>query len=377
MQQRKPCGCGEGPSLAAQLARAPIIRERMPPPARVAASLRGRLRWGLIDRAGREVRGGEQENLVLDQGLDHVTAHMLVANTTTGAEGWFPIIAYAAVGTDNTAPAVGQTSLGAEVGRTATRYVADALARPSNGVYELVKSIEFDFAVGNGNLTEWGFSYASAAGGNLFNRELFRDGYGDPEVITKTTEYKLRLIYTLEITLSPVVWTAASFVITGVGTVNGNYMLVGGEMSLTVTFVAPDLRLFSTLARGVLGTYGGPTNRASTGSLRAFDSDQSGTTYLSHITGGSNVDLAGAILEARDAYTPGSFERTGGAWQFLTSNANYDPIRALGITGIANLSFSPYAYQGYMFDFALASEFTKDDEHVLTIGVPTVTWGRA
>src|SRR5690606_17623126 len=122
-------------------------RERRPPPAKVGATLKGWMEWRLVDRRGREVAGGEGPNLILDQGLDHIAAHQLlvIQGTAPTPATWFPIIRYAAVGTDSTAPAAGQTALGAEVARSGTQYGAETLTRPSPGVYQLTRAIEFDY----------------------------------------------------------------------------------------------------------------------------------------------------------------------------------------------------------------------------------------
>src|SRR5690606_2139551 len=105
----------------------------------------------------------------------------------------FPIIRYAAVGTNSGAPAVSDTGLGSEVARTDTTFALNTIARPGDGVYQLTRFIEFDYEEANGVLTEWGFSGVASDGSNLFNRALFTDGGGSPDAITKTDEEKLRL----------------------------------------------------------------------------------------------------------------------------------------------------------------------------------------
>lgn len=361
------------------------VRERRAPPARVGATMKGWLSWQLIDRAGREVRAGEGPNLILDQGLDQIAATELLVQRDTGLvpPSYFPLIRYAAVGTDSTAPDPSQTGLGAEIARTDAAFAEETITRPSPGVYQLTRFIEFDYSVANGNLTEWGFSNSGSSGSNLFNRALFTDGGGTPDAVTKTDQEKLRLAYTLEVTLSPVALTEGSFSITGVGTVNGEYTLIGSSApsSRTQMCKAPDLVLFSHWARGHSGTTVGISQRPETGSIRAESVDRSSVTYsttLSDLTD-NELTVARDIIEERDAYVPGSFERTGGAWRFDTGYGNLDPIRAFLVTGASEIQSggtNPCMVFGYVFALDSGSEFSKDDEHALTIGVPTVSWGR-
>lgn len=364
------------------------VRERRPPPARVGATMKGWLSWRLIDRRGREVRGGEGPNLILDQGLDQIaTVEMLVQQGNGPAPAtFFPLIRYAAVGTNSGAPTTSDTGLGSELARTDVTFATETLTRPSPGVYQLTRFIEFDYNEGNGVLAEWGFSSSASAGSNLFNRALFTDSGGSPDAITKTDQEKLRLTYTLEVALSPVTLTAGSFTITGVGAVNGDYTLLGGTApsSASQSCRAPDLLLFSAWARGTVGVaFTGNINHPPTsGAIWTHDADLSGVTYTDVVTKTSDTGTGGNraprdVEEERDAYVPGSFERTGGAWRWDTAYGNLDPIKGFYAQGAyESLSgVSSCGRAGYAFD--LDDEFSKDDEHALTIGVPTVTWARA
>lgn len=393
MRQPEPC-CGglATPTLEQLLAVArnkPLprvrVRERRPPPVKVGAALKGWMEWRLINRQGREVAGGEGPNLILDQGLDQIATVEMLLQLGAGATltTYFPLIRYAAVGTNSGAPATSDTGLGAEVARTDATFATDTISRPSAGVYQLTRFIEFDYDEANGVLAEWGFSSSASAGSNLFNRALFTDSGGSPDAITKTDQEKLRTTYTLEISLSPVSMTAGSFAVTNVGTLNGDYTLIGSSApaSLTERGKAPDLLLFSALARGSLGTSFSTSVLPAPASIVASGSNLSGVTYTDSITHSGEVAsprIARDVYEARDAYTPGSFTRIGGSWRFDTPYANLDPIKGfyLGGSGEAD-SLNTYQRMGYAFDLDLADEFTKDDEHTLTIGVPTVTWGRA
>ncbi len=394
MPQRNDCGCSGlvTPTLDELLAVAhskPLprlsVRERRPPPAVVGAGMRGWMRWGLIDRAGREVRGGEGPNLILDQGLDLIatTALLLQQGNVSPPPTFFPLVRYCAVGTDSTAPAASDTGLGSELSRTDATHAPDEFSRPSDGVYRITRHIEFDYAAANGNLTEVGFSPTASAGGNLFNRLLFLDGLGTPEVVTKTSSEKLRIAYTLEVTLSPTTWTAGAFTITGVGVVNGDYRLIGGSAPSgpSERCRAPDLLLFSAWARGELGGVTGTSRQPTSGVAYVSATDLSGVGYATDV---SKTSDGGAVVArdtvARDAYVAGSFQRTGGSWRWDTAYGNLAPIRGFYAQGSAesyNSGINSCGKAAYAFDLDVGDEFAKDDEHTLTVGVPTVSWGRA
>lgn len=369
------------------------VRERRAPPARVGASLKGWLSWSLINRQGEEVRAGEGPNLILDQGLDQIATIALIPEQQDGPSPatFFPLIRYAAVGTSSSAPTASDTGLGSELARTDATFATETLTRPSPGVYRLTRFIEFDYDEANGVLAEWGFSSSGSVGSNLFNRALFTDSGGSPDAITKTDQEKLRLTYTLEISLSPVTFTAGSFTVTNVGVVNGDYTLIGatapsGAVSeFNMRCAAPDLKLFSAWARGTVGVVhsGILSFPPLAGAAYAHASDLSGVTYssvVSKINDTVNPVAPRVAAAPRDAYVTGSFQRTGGAWKWDTAYANLDPIRGFYVQGAYerfNSGNDSCGLAGYAFDLDTADEFSKDNEHVLTVGVPTVSWGRA
>jgi hypothetical protein len=370
--QRRDCGCG--PTLEQLLAASggvPIIRAREAPRARVGASMNGWLQWQLVDRRGREVRAGEQSNLILDQGLDGVAEHAILERVTSSSGARFPIIRYAAVGTSSASPEVTDVGLGSELARVDTLFATNALTRPGDGVYRLTIFIEFDYAAANGNLTEWGFSWSESPGSNLFNRELFRDDEGDPETVTKTSDEKLRLTYALEVSLSPTAFTAGWFELGGVGTVNGQYRLLRGAepTSVSTSGRAADLMLFSRLAGGV-------SNPGVIGDCHASSTDASAWTYEQNPSLSTATRSSLGLLD-RDAYVPGSFERSGGRWWWDTDRGNNDPVRSLILVGTHDTLAVTTIHAGYVFAIDSGDFFAKDDEHTLEVGVPTVTWGRA
>ena len=122
------------------------------------------------------------------------------SNSTTPSN----LYSWAGVGTNNTAPAITDTALGAQVGGrvNATGGVADA----SGGVTSspeyawFRRTREWGTSEGNGNLTEIGF-FSASTGGTMWCRALFRDASNNPVTVTKTSSDVLRVTY--EVRLYP------------------------------------------------------------------------------------------------------------------------------------------------------------------------------
>jgi len=332
----------------------PKIRERHAPRARPRAGIGGRLRWGLVDRLGRERAGGEQHNLILDTFLNLLgtrNSHTLVTFSSATV-----LMSHCAVGTGSTEPAVTDTALDAEVQRT-NRTTSATVENVGTGEYEWTITWEFDFNEANGNLTEWGI--ASGASADLLVRELFRDELGEPVTVTKTSDYKLRLTYTLTVTLSPMELTPGSFVIDGIGTINGNYLFSGSTRSA-------DLHVWSLIARGSVTT-NISTSFIAIGGLA--------TTALTGPT--SNVTIAQnmeASTFTASAFVEGVWERSVDA-AFSTAKGN-GTIATIGVAMGGPTQTDRVIGFGFVVD--LADRFTKDDEHILTINdIARFTWGRS
>ena len=98
------------------------------------------------------------DNLVVTTGLGWLTSRAAAASPPA-AMGWM------AVGTNSTAAALANTTLGAEVGRTAT-------ATPTVSANQQTYSATFGAGVGTGALTEAGIFNASSAG-TMLSRTVF------------------------------------------------------------------------------------------------------------------------------------------------------------------------------------------------------------
>lgn len=346
------------------------VRDRLVPRPRVGVAIEGWLRWQKVTRAGLITGEGEQHNLITDAGLDLLATAALHTMPT-----------YAAVGTSSTPPDVSDTGLVSQVGsRTSgTGSTNPVLTRTGDGAYSYQVTREFDFAEGNGNLTEWGF--APTAAGDVWCRELFRDGTGTPVTVTKTSAEKLQLVYTITVAITPTTSQADSLNLTGVGPKDISWLVsrVGcytssGGTGAQVDDAAADWGILNSFTRG--------NGRFAVNN----DAAVRGVTYGSRnaaFTATSTI-AAAAIGTTWSAYTPGSCERTVEA-KWLTNEANttiygyhmvYQGLNAsLGDQSSVNSGMSN-ARGGWLARYDAGAELTKDNLHELTILGPILTWGR-
>lgn len=128
----------------------------------------------------------EFPNLIVNAGLNGIGNGATISS----------LIDFVGVGTDNTTPAVGDTSLGSQVG---ARYNANGgfpdvvAAGASYAYWSVTRTREIPANDGNGNLTELGF-FSLSTGGVMWNRALFLSG-GVPTTLTKTVNEILRIVY--------------------------------------------------------------------------------------------------------------------------------------------------------------------------------------
>lgn len=122
-------------------------------------------------RNGVVVERREIKNLVVDAGKNLI-ANRLASNTPVAPS-------HMAVGTSATAPAAGNTTLGAELVR-----VANSSATPSGNT--VVYSAYYAPGVGTGTLAEAGLFNAASAGTMLCRTTFSPVGKGAPDAITIT-----------------------------------------------------------------------------------------------------------------------------------------------------------------------------------------------
>lgn len=337
--------------------------ERRP---RAGLKIEGRLRWQKRTRAGLITGEGEQHNLITDAGLDLLATVALHEVTT-----------FAAVGTSSTAPDVSDVSLGAQNGsRTSnTATIPSVLTRTGNGVYEYETTKEFDFGEANGNNTEWGFS--ATVSGDLWCRELFRDGGGNPVPVTKTSDEKLRLVYTISATITATTSQADVLNLTGVGPKDitwlvsrvGCFTLPGGVGTQADDTVA-DWSIINSFSR------------AAGGMALTHNTSVRGVTYADRNAAFTSALTVGDSSTVWSTYTPGSCERTvDGKWLTTAGNGTIigyfmEYTRLDPSTG-KTVATGPAGRGGWLARYDIGEELTKDDFRELTILGPVLTWARA
>ena len=286
----------------------------------------------LIDAATGKVKQYlEFPNLITDAGLNAIMGKVFRPNL---------LFQYIGVGTDNTTPVVGDTTLGAEVDRTlsnggfgdTTGYVTGS-TDDFDGAYHFKKRTRlFLENEANGNLTELAWFQAAAAS-TMVVRSLFKDSGGTPITVTKTNADQLKITHELRSyppmgddpaglrsgSFSPIdsgtvilgstthSWTASA--------INSTIRNTGGDSFGMMDLALDKFRVRATQSSSVLINV--------TGTLVQFND------------GGSNGVVQSSF--AIDSYVAGTFERTG--------VSTWEP-------GIAN--FGPGGVKG--FSIELASE---------------------
>ena len=358
-----------------------VVRPVLPPPLEIGARIRpqwlqwqvGRYReklsFGLGGKGKADIwvpeREGEQHNLILTQFYDSlIPQHGFVGPSQ-----------FAAVGTGSTAPDPSQTQLANEIGTSSnprrTNLVPagesneiEALATP--GEYNIRRVFEFTEAqVGGLNLTEWGFSPVSSWNGPLMTRELFRDGAGNPVVLTLASDQRLRLIYRYRITLSPTTAQAvivniggngpgnrtAQFILTGILGISSNYAGIDFVHGQT----RGDLFICENLARG---TYGIPVGRV------FATPNAAPLTYLHSV-----FSVGGSTPFMSLSFNPAS-GRSRSASVLLGTSDWVTTIRSVVLAGAVTQDIPTV---NLVFDSG--QQFAKDNWHKLLIAYWQITWG--
>jgi hypothetical protein len=371
-----------------------VVRPILPPPLEVGARIRpqylhwqvGRYREKLSFGPGGEGKAkiwvpekeGEQHNLILNGFYDVLIPQY----------GFIGSSQYAAVGTGSTAPSPTQTQLANEIGTSSSPRRTNSLPpghsnaiepQATPGEYDIFRAVEFtETQVGGLNLTEWGFSPLNTYNGRLMTRELFRDGLGNPIVLTLASDQRLRLFYRYKVTVSPTSpqnvsiniggdgpgVRTAKFLLTGMfstytsggyGHTSVNYYGINISASDPATRQRRgDLLVVDTLARG--GIMGG-LGRAGVTSVAAP------LTYI-HTQDQINTNASKDL-----SYTAPS-GRSRQASILLGAPEALITIKSVILNGNA-----AQTYPCPTGNLVLDDGFTKDNLHKLLIAYWQVTWG--
>ena len=376
-----------------------VVRPILPPPLEIGARIRpqwlhwqvGRYRERLSFGPGGEGKAriwvpekeGEQHNMILNQFYD----------TLIPQYGFIGPSQYAAVGTGSTPPDPSQTQLASEIGSPSSPRRTNSVpsgesneieALATDGEYNIRRVFEFsEDQVGGLNLTEWGFSPVSSYNGPLMTRELFRDGLGNPIVLTLDTDQRLRLIYRYKVTVSPTSpqnvsvniggdgpgVRTAKFLLTGMFStrdINGGYApanyfgIMLSSLNSTYRQRRGDLVVVDALARG--GYTGG------VGTV-GFSSNAAPLTYI-HTTETFSTNNPNKNL----SYSEPS-GRSRQASVLIQSTEHVITIKSVILNGHlrGNNIYLTSPTGNLVFDSG--QEFSKDNLHKLLIAYWQITWG--
>ena len=370
------------------------VRPILPPPLEIGARIRpqwlhwqvGRYREKLSFGPGGEGKAkiwvpekeGEQHNLILNQFYDVLIPQY----------GFIRSSQYAAVGTGSTAPNPSQTQLANEIGTSGSPRRTNSLPpgysnaiepQATPGEYNIFRAFEFtETQVGGLNLTEWGMSPLDFYNGQLMTRELFRDGLGNPIVLTLASDQRLRLFYRYKVTVSPTSPQNVSINIGGDGPgvrtakflLTGMFSTLSGYSYRSVNYYGINISAFD------------PAVRQRRGDLLVVDTlARGGVTEGLGRAGVTRVAAPLTYIHTQDqidtnvskvlSYTAPS-GRSRQASILLNAPEALITIKSVILNGNAG-STQPCPTGNLVFDDG--QEFTKDDLHKLFIGYWQIAWG--
>lgn len=281
--------------------------------------VRGRYKLAVMKDGELQRETGWFSNLITNQGLNFITTLPNYAQ-------------FCQVGSGSTTPAFTDVALAARIAGQA-QSASPSISVDTTNRY-LTHRYSYTFASGSaaGNISELGVGTASS-GTVLFSRALVLDSFGNPTTITVLSDEDLVVVYEIL------------------------FKQPTGDFSATASGRTFTIRL--AYANGVSAGRAGLQQfiiSTNTNILIAW------TGAIGSITGSPTGTEGYAIATAMDAYTPGSYTRTGRI-TFPTTSANF-----------AILSFSwvfgPYNWQAQM-DTAIA----KNNTQTFRLGV-RLTWSR-
>jgi hypothetical protein len=290
-------------------------------------------------RTGEVAQRLEFNNIITNAGLD-----LMAGIRASGAfDGTMPMVPPSAtltssnyplnwcgVGTGSNVPAFTDTALQTQTLRTnEAGGFAPVNGRAGDNSYSYTRiTKEFTESQANANLTEVGFFDAST-GGIMFTRQLFKDGAGNPVTVTKTSDFRLRVIY--EFRVYPIITDTAGSITVNGGAVsvtfrpyeiddpghwNAKYASYPGPITLATTTRAVECFETQTLA----ATTSSPSGSAANPTSHQLTTPVAGN-YYNEYTSIFMADKAnfatgiGLMTLGRELWTGGGSERSMGRYQ--------------------------------------------------------------
>lgn len=314
----------------------------------------------LIDGATGKVKQHlEFPNLITDAGLNDIMGKVFRPNL---------LFQYIGVGTDSTAPVVGDTTLGSEVDRTNSNggfsdiagYVTGS-TDDFDGAYHFIKRVRlFLEGEGNGNLTELAWFQAAGAS-TMVVRSLFKDGGGTPITVTKTSVDQLKITHELR-SYPPMGTDPAGLRSGSFSPIDSGTVIFG-----STTHSWTSSTLLSTTRNTWGDSFGMMFFALDVFRVRALPS----ASVLINVTGTvPNFSAGGAVQSsfAIDSYVAGTFERTGvSTWE--PGIANFGPG---GVKGFAIELASELGSIQAQFQVIVSESIPKTDVERLKIKWKTV-----
>lgn len=329
-----------------------------------------------------------QKNLLTDLGMNYLGTGTSGWGGAAPSAGWF---AYCHAGTDNTAPNVADTTLGAQVGSPTTAgysstYVSGECGTSyddSSKTFVMWRTYDFASPAVSTTYREVGVGYSSSL---CCNRALINGGTG----VSVDTDEQLRVYFQLEITVNgPFTSTPRSSLITQPGPtyIDGDFTMAWFPVgSWPFTAVQSSGSAESSYQHAFLE----PSENISISRYLYFwvsDSDKvlPGATMWNQTYNstdhnfGENVDTSPATVNygscSVGSYSSGSFTRTKTA-TFSPTLGTFSNMKIIGVGNEGSGGQDSYAWTFRPFVVAvLDSAFTKSATQRLTVNL-VYTWAR-
>lgn len=298
----------------------------------------------------------EFHNLILNTGLDYYCSNGQILATMLGR---------CSVGSNNTAPAAGQTLLLGAVGSTTNAVDLGVTNVPGANPY-VQRAIQYDFAVGAivANIAEIGIGFGTYNVTPLVARALVLDGGGSPTVVSVLVTESLRVTYYIR---NYIATTDTGGIVT-IGGINYTYVCRASCWNIGPTIHSIDFPGGWGTTSGQLGgswVFNNGINMSSYGvsgfpaALAAFSTQTLSTIDLYPANTGGAVSAGSNSIQT---YTAGDYYRdniiTIGLTEANSLTGGIGSIVYGGTFGLYQMSFTPQLPKTALNAFALRLRIT-------------------